>query len=137
MEVELWVQDRWSIYGLKSDHATPSEELDELAINYSTHIDGLFSILDMVSKEVQGPRVLNDKICHTIDKEHGIWQISKGRIRLLWFYDEGRCIICTHAFLKKSQKTPKATIAKAIKLQKQYHEAKTANGGEINVVDQG
>lgn len=137
MEVELWVQDRWSIYGLKSDNATPSEELDKLAINYSTHIDGLFSILDMVSKEVQGPRVLNDKICHIINKKHGIWQISKGRVRLLWFYDEGRCIICTHAFLKKSQKTPKATIDKVINLQEQYHEAKAANGGEINVVDQG
>lgn len=137
MDVELWVQDKWSIYGLSSDNATPSEELDELAINNGAQVDGLFGILDLVSKEIQGPRVLNEKICHTIDKKHGIWQFSKGRIRLLWFYDEGRCIICTHAFLKKSQKTPKATIAKAVKLQEQYHEAKAKNGGQINVVDLG
>ena len=134
MKLELWVKDKWSIFGLVAENATPSAELDELAQQNGSQVDGLFVLLDNIAKQQEGPKVLNDSICHVIDRDHGIWQFSKGRIRLLWFYDEGRCIICTQAFLKKSQTTPKDIIKKAIRLRTDYFTVKGENGGRIEVI---
>jgi phage-related protein len=40
--------------------------------------------------------------------------------RVFCFFDEGRLIVLLNGFQKKSQKTPKNEIEKALKLQKQY-----------------
>jgi phage-related protein len=45
----------------------------------------------------------NVKICHQIEED--IWQVELGRIRILWFYDEGRVIVLSHGFIKKTQRT--------------------------------
>lgn len=40
---------------------------------------------------------------------------ARGGLRVLWFFDEpgDSIIICTHAFVKKQQKTPPGEIARA------------------------
>lgn len=45
-------------------------------------------------------------------------------IRILCFQDEGRLVVLTNCFIKKSQKTPKAEIELAERLKKEYLEAK-------------
>jgi hypothetical protein len=40
-----------------------------------------------------------------------IFQFEKGRIRLLWFYDEGKVIVCAHWFIKESGKNKKTKAA--------------------------
>lgn len=65
----------------------------------------------------------NVKICHQIEGD--IWQIELGRIRILWFYDEGRVIILSHGFIKKTQRTPEAEQRMARDCLRQYREAKT------------
>jgi len=64
----------------------------------------------------------NAKICHQIEGD--IWQIEHGRVRLLWFYDEGRVVILSHGFLKRSQKTPEAEKSLARAALREYREAK-------------
>lgn len=44
--------------------------------------------------------------------------------RLLCFFDEGKLIVLTSAFQKKTQKTPKQEIEKALKIKDEYHEQK-------------
>lgn len=50
----------------------------------------------------------------------GIWQLEQDQYRIPWFYDKGRVIICTHYFVKKQDKTPKAEIDRAIKIREEY-----------------
>ena len=49
-----------------------------------------------------------------------IWQITAKRIRVLFFYDKGHIVICTHGFIKKSGATPKAEKHSAISACKDY-----------------
>jgi hypothetical protein len=51
---------------------------------------------------------------------------TKGGLRLLWFYDEGRVVICANGYIKQGQKTPPQQINEAIEWKKKYFEAKQA-----------
>jgi len=51
--------------------------------------------------------------------------ISAGNIfRIFCFFDKGRLVVLLNAFQKKTQKTPKKEIEKALKLKQQYYEDK-------------
>lgn len=52
-------------------------------------------------------------------------------LRVLWFYDEGRIVVCTHGFWKTTQRTPAAEIEKAKRLRKDYLHAKRTNSLRI------
>ena len=67
----------------------------------------------------------NTKICHQIETD--IWQLELGRIRILWFYDQGRVVILSHGFLKQTQKTPEAEKQVARETLRRYREAKSRN----------
>lgn len=44
--------------------------------------------------------------------------------RIFWFFDEGKLIILANGFHKKTQKTPKSEIEKALKIKKEYETKK-------------
>ena len=74
---------------------------------------------------IQKTRQVNDpKLLKKITKE--IWEFrtnyQKTQIRLLAFWDPKTksLVICTHGFVKKTQKTPKAEIQKALTIRKNY-----------------
>ena len=50
-----------------------------------------------------------------------------GGLRLVWFWDANRIILCTHGFLKKRQTTPSGELTTAAKWKKAYETAMTAN----------
>jgi len=50
-----------------------------------------------------------------------------GGLRLIWFWDANRIILCTHGFLKKRQTTPPAELITAAKWKKAYEAAKKTN----------
>jgi len=50
-----------------------------------------------------------------------------GGLRLIWFWDANRIILCTHGFHKKRQTTPPSELATAAKWKKAYDTAKKAN----------
>jgi phage-related protein len=50
-----------------------------------------------------------------------------GGLRLIWFWDANRIILCTHGFLKKRQTTPPAELVTAAKWKKAYESARKAN----------
>lgn len=43
--------------------------------------------------------------------------------RIFCFFDEGKIIVLANGFQKKTQKTPKAEIEKALKIKKEYETA--------------
>ena len=44
--------------------------------------------------------------------------------RIFCFFDEGSLVILANGFQKKTQKTPKQEIDKALKIKIEYHESK-------------
>jgi phage-related protein len=64
----------------------------------------------------------NTEISHQI--RDGIFEFIQGRLRVLWFYDEGEMILCTNGFIKKTQKTPKAEIDLAVSSKEKYFQMK-------------
>ena len=51
----------------------------------------------------------------------GLWEFKAGAIRVLWFYERNKIIICTHSFLKKGRKTPAPEIETAQKTRSKYY----------------
>ena len=66
----------------------------------------------------------NDQKFKKLDGTSGLYEIKTSKLRVLCFWDEGSLIICTHGFVKKSQKTPKSEIKKAEQAKTDYFDEK-------------
>jgi phage-related protein len=51
-------------------------------------------------------------------------QIGNDIFRIFCFFDEGSLIVLANGFQKKTQKTPKQEIEKALKIKKEYYDEK-------------
>jgi phage-related protein len=78
-----------------------------------------------VAYNIQKSREVNDsKIFKKLTTE--IWEFrtryDKQQIRLLAFWDPNlnSMVICSHGFIKKTQKTPKSEIDRALEFRKRY-----------------
>ncbi len=122
MKLQLVAKEVFSVYAVEtsggetdcayflSDDWVPQNKEE------STERNRIFRIIQQACKN---PRILSEP-CHTIAE--GVWQfkVRGGSYRIPWFYDENKIIICTHYFVKKGQKTPKAEKEKALKIKKEY-----------------
>jgi phage-related protein len=69
----------------------------------------------------QGPP-RNVDVSHKIAGE--VWELIAGRLRVLWFYGEGRVVVCSHGFVKRTKKTPPIEIYRAQAVFNEYQIAK-------------
>ena len=51
-------------------------------------------------------------------------QLAGDIFRIFCFFDEGKLVVLANGFQKKTQKTPKQEITKALKIMEEYHENK-------------
>jgi phage-related protein len=51
-------------------------------------------------------------------------QYGSDIFRIFCFFDEGKLVVLANGFQKKTQKTPKQEITKALKIMEEYHENK-------------
>ena len=54
-----------------------------------------------------------------------------GTLRVLYFYDKGRVVVCVNGVLKKSNKTPDDLIDAAVRIRREYLDAVKSNSLEI------
>ena len=67
----------------------------------------------------------NDQKFNDLPGTDGVYEFkTTGGLRLLCFWDDGKLIVCTHGYLKSSQKTPKSQIQRAERIKRDYFEAK-------------
>jgi phage-related protein len=65
----------------------------------------------------------DERQCRALQGKHaeGLFEFKMpGGARVLWFYDEGSLIICSHGFVKKKDKTPSEEIKRAQTIRTQY-----------------
>ena len=51
-------------------------------------------------------------------------QLATDIFRIFCFFDEGKLVVLANGFQKKTQKTPRQEIAKALKIKDEYYESK-------------
>ena len=109
------------------------QQIAELAADPGTagYALGFLALLDVIP--ATGPRQLGTKLYHYVDEANEIYEFTKGPYRLLCFQAEGRLVVCSHLFRKKSRKAPREEVAKAIVMRRRYLAAVAAN--EIEFID--
>lgn len=121
MRVRRLHQGSYTVYAAcdPRGECTLLEFLDGLGADLEKDSDRMLALLERVAQK--GP-LRNDKISHKIEGD--IWEFIQGRVRVFYFYYEGRVVVCTHGLVKKTQKTPKGDIATANRIREQYLAAK-------------
>ena len=78
-----------------------------------------------------GRQQLTNAVFHEANKQEGIWEFIKGRLRVFCFMDtDGTLLVLSHGAIKKTQKADPAEVAKAVRLKKDYMAAKAGNNIE-------
>jgi len=121
--------DRWTICAIVVEKGTDEHcPIQDFFVSpgpqHAKSADGLLQLLEYVASEPSGPRKLPDSRSHVIDQAERIWEFIKGDLRIAWFYDEGQVVICTHCFVKASQKTPVLERRRAVEARRAYLESK-------------
>lgn len=71
--------------------------------------------------KLQGTRLPNNITKHITDD---IWELRPGNNRVLYFYYKDNKFVLLHMFRKKTQKTPKSEIEKAIREKNDFLEGR-------------
>ncbi|HEY8035625.1 MAG TPA: type II toxin-antitoxin system RelE/ParE family toxin [Methylobacter sp.] len=120
MKLKILHESRYKIAAVMSgDDCETLSFFNEIESKNQSSVDGLLGLIERIAD--YGIDTLPTKLSHLVDKEEKIYELIKGNIRLLYF--KGNCdvlIVTTHAFIKKTQKTPENHKNKAIMLKKAY-----------------
>lgn len=114
---------QYTIHAVCDDHGKAAllDFLEGLGANLHSNRDGMLHLLERCSET--GPPQ-NSELKHHLGD--GIFELRKGQLRVLYFTDKGKVIICSHGLIKKSQKTPKRDIEAAKRARLRYQEARNA-----------
>ena len=84
--------------------------------------------IDWIIGLVQTLQVIPEKFFKHIEGGDGLFEIrikvSTNIYRIFCFFDEGNLVILLNGFQKKTQKTPKNEIKKALNLKQNYYDEK-------------
>lgn len=135
MELKVLLPGRWRITSplSKGSMSVTEEFLTGLAASFESSANGLLVMMEQHSEH--GPDHFNTAQCHYVDQRDQIYEYIKGRLRLFWFEDEDRVVICMHGIIKKDQKTPRREIERAKRVKADYLRAK-AQGSLIFIEEE-
>jgi phage-related protein len=86
--------------------------------------DKIFKILEAIETLERIPTTYLKQITATNGLYEARIQLGSDIWRVFCFFDKGKLVILLNGFRKKTQKTPKSEIEKALKLMKEYYENK-------------
>lgn len=110
----------FSILALCQNGICATEEfLAEAEKNDPDELSSLLALLERTSKH--GPPKNKEK---SRDVGGDILEFKSKSLRICYFYDKGRMIICTHGFGKPAKKVQNREIKHAMKLREQYFNLK-------------
>lgn len=116
------LEGQFKIYAIKTgDKCLTEEFMADQSEKMEAEAEKMLRLLEWVAKNGQ-PK--NKEKCNTLGDK--IFEFKTKKLRLGWFWDADCMIICSHGWLKKSQKTPKGEITRAIETREGYFEAKKA-----------
>ena len=114
------------LYDYLQENLEPS--LENKRKKESADAAGMVRLLKLTSKH--GPPRNKEKSNYLEGK---IFEFKHNQLRILYFFDERKLIVCTHHFVKKQPKAPKKEIKRAKELHKLYLQNK--NNGNLQFVE--
>lgn len=87
--------------------------------------DKIFKVIEIIETYERVPSNYLKSIKGTNGLYEARIKLGSNIWRVFCFFDEGKLVILLNGFTKKSQKTPKKEINKAIRLMKMYYEEKS------------
>ncbi len=75
---------------------------------------------DLIEEQPRVPKTYLDHLENTDGLYEIRVQLGSNIYRIFCFFDKGRLVVVANAFQKKTQKTPKKELAKALKIKKEY-----------------
>jgi phage-related protein len=129
-------RDQWTVLAIARSE-TECELLEVLAEHDANGLGRRMHILLAQDLPAHGPSH-NEDISKCLDGS--IYEFRKTprrgpALRVLWFYDAGRIVVCTHGFWKTTQRTAPAELDKARRLRIDYLFAKRRNALRIISAD--
>lgn len=108
---ELILGSAYTIYALeKNGNCSVEEFLSEVEKNDQDALDSMLALLERMA--AHGPGHNKQKFR---DVGNDIYEFKAKHLRICWFYDAGRMVICTHGFTKGTKKEQNRAIKEAIK----------------------
>jgi len=86
--------------------------------------DKIFKIIEIIETFERVPQSYLKSIKGTDGLYEARIQLASNIWRVFCFFDEGKLVILLNGFKKKTQKTPKSEIDKAVRLMKEYYKEK-------------
>ena len=131
MRLRYLEKSQWSIVeeAGESGESPLLDLLEDQAGSRRADVSGMITLFERAA--IAGPRALPKTLVH--EAGEGIWEFVKGKLRVLFFEVDGRLVVCSHAFRKKTQQTPSRERDKAIRLRQRYEAARL--GGTLEFIE--
>jgi hypothetical protein len=128
MRLKVIDRGQWTLLAVCSDRGECllQEFLEGLAPNLRGDGARLSRLLERAAEN--GPQK-NTDINHKIHDD--IWEFIQGRLRVLYFCDQGRLIVCSHGLVKRWQNTLPREVRRAEEARKRYMADKGRNAVTI------
>ncbi len=131
MKVKVLYSDKYDVVAVMDGDDCPTEDfLENGEATTQASREGLSIILQHIAENgLNGASWV-----HEANKQEGIYEFTKGKLRLFFFKGVNNQIaVCTTGVIKKQQKADKPSVNKAIGYKKQYAQAIETNS--ITVVE--
>ncbi len=93
---------------------------------YESQVDNVQAKIEWTLQLIRTTQIIPEKYFQHMEK--GIFEIrvevGNNIFRIFSFFDKGNIIVLENGFQKKSQKTPKSEIEKALKIKEEYFNEK-------------
>lgn len=131
MKVKVLYSEQYEIVAVMDGETCPTEDfLENGEATTQASREGLAIILQHIAENgLNGAAWV-----HEANKQEGIYEFTKGKLRLFFFKGANNQIaVCTTGIIKKQQKADKQSVNKAIGYKKEYSQAIETNS--ITVVE--
>ena len=95
---------------------------------YEEQPDNVQAKMEWTLKLIQITRQIPEKYFKHMEGTKGLYEIrvevGNNIYRIFSFFDHGNLVVLGNAFMKKTQKTPKQEIEKALKIMEEYNNEK-------------
>ncbi|MBA4386486.1 MAG: hypothetical protein C0404_00815 [Verrucomicrobia bacterium] len=124
MDLELIVEGaQFTLYGIRAGESL-WEFLERLCQDNPAEYARIDRRLTQMAE--RGPSRHNNEFN---DLGNGLFEMkTRGGVRVVFFYDAGHLVICTHGFVKKSKKTPRKELELARMRKAAYEQVREQNG---------
>lgn len=124
-------KSRWDVLALSDERGECPLFEDLLALTAATESERTKLLALLAFTAANGPPRNREK---SNDLGDGLFEFKTKKLRVPYFYDEDRIILCTHVFKKQGQRTPKEEILRALRMRDSYWRAKEE--GDLEVCDE-